>query len=121
MSTFRVLICGGRDYADSVAVERRLEAGRARLAGTGRELVVIEGGASGADAFAHRWAHRNGVKLETYPADWEAHGKAAGPIRNAHMLSTMPDVVLAFPGGRGTADMVRRARLAGIPVVEVEP
>ena len=48
------------------------------------------------------------------PADWTKHGKAAGPIRNQKMLDECPDLVVAFPGGKGTADMVRRAMKAGI-------
>jgi hypothetical protein len=71
------------------------------------------------------WAEKEGVCCETYPADWYTHGKAAGPIRNQKMLDdAFPDVVLAFPGGRGTADMVRRAEKVGVTVIrsgEVAP
>jgi hypothetical protein len=35
------------------------------------------------------------------------------------MLEYGPDLVVAFPGGRGTADMVRRAKAAGCEVLEV--
>jgi hypothetical protein len=55
--------------------------------------------------------------LVTVPADWQKHGTAAGPIRNKQMIvSGKPDLVLAFPGGRGTADMSRRAEKHGIPL-----
>jgi len=54
-------------------------------------------------------------------ANWRTHGKAAGPIRNQQMLDEgRPHLVVAFPGGTGTADMVRRAKAAGVPVMEVE-
>lgn len=57
------------------------------------------------------------VAYLNYPADWEKHGRAAGPIRNEKMLIVgTPDMVLAFPGGRGTADMIRKAEAAGLPV-----
>ena len=57
---------------------------------------------------------------EVYPANWEEFGKRAGLIRNARMLTEgKPERVLAFPGGRGTADMVSRAREAGVEVCEV--
>ncbi len=49
-------------------------------------------------------------------AKWETYGKAAGPIRNREMLLNLPALVVAFPGGKGTADMVRQAERAGIPV-----
>jgi hypothetical protein len=84
-------------------------------------VTVIEGGARGADALAASWVRNPGwegtVEHEQYPAEWSLHGKAAGPIRNQEMLDVgKPDVVYAFPGGRGTADMVRRANKAGIEV-----
>jgi len=54
-------------------------------------------------------------------AKWSKHGRAAGPIRNQEMIDECkPDLVVAFPGGRGTADMVRRAKAAGIRVIEVQ-
>lgn len=81
---------------------------------------VIHGAARGADTLAHEWAAHHEIPVDVYPADWQAHGRAAGPIRNARMLEEgKPDVVVAFKGGRGTADMVRRARASGVPVVEV--
>lgn len=50
-------------------------------------------------------------------ADWQTHGKAAGPIRNGAMLAKhAPDGVVAFPGHNGTADCVRQAEAAGIKV-----
>jgi hypothetical protein len=55
-----------------------------------------------------------------FPAQWDRYGEAAGPIRNAWMLEFgKPDLVVAFPGGRGTADMISKARKAGIEVCEV--
>jgi hypothetical protein len=108
----RVLVCGSRYYSDREAVFSTLD----RLDVT----VVITGGAAGADILAEHWAYERGVPLEHYAADWKRHGKAAGPIRNQEMLDQdQPDLVLAFPGGRGTADMVRRARAAGVRVTEV--
>ena len=87
-----------------------------------RPSVVIHGGARGADISADVCALAFGIDVEVYPADWAKHGKAAGPIRNAQMLREgRPDAVLAFPGGRGTADMVRRAKRAGVPVWEWRP
>lgn len=111
----RVIVCGGRDYNDAATMFRALtEHGVTWLA---------EGGANGADWLARHWALSQSprVPVTTYPADWEQHGKAAGPIRNQFMLeNAKPDAVIAFPGGKGTADMVRRAKAAGVCVIEVE-
>jgi predicted polyphosphate/ATP-dependent NAD kinase len=82
--------------------------------------VLIEGDARGADRIAGYWARKNRVINLKFRADWNAHGKAAGAIRNQQMLDEgKPTHVLAFPGGRGTADMVRRAVAACVPVVTV--
>lgn len=113
----RVLVCGGRDYADRDTLYRVLDAAQ-----HSRGLsVLIEGGASGADALAREWASDRGVQVLTFKADWARLGKRAGPERNAHMLEAEPELVIAFPGGKGTRDMRRRAREAGVMVLTVEP
>jgi hypothetical protein len=111
----RILVCGGRDYDDADLVREVLD--------EQFEVVscIIHGGSRGADSLARAWAKRNGVMTEQYSADWRQYGKAAGPMRNQQMLNSgAPDLVIAFPGGRGTADMVRRAKDAGVPVREVK-
>jgi aspartokinase-like uncharacterized kinase len=110
------LVCGGRDFADLGAVWSQLDA----LHGLSGVRLLIQGGATGADDLASSWAQFNGVPQRKFPADWKAHGRAAGPLRNQQMLTEgKPDLVIAFPGGKGTADMVRRARAAGVEVLEV--
>lgn len=112
----RVLVCGGRDYSDKMALWYILDS-----LGPPEVSVIISGMARGADAFAAEWAARFGFPLLKFPANWDRDGKAAGPIRNQQMIDEgRPDMVIAFPGGRGTADMVRRAKAAGIPVKEIE-
>lgn len=114
----RVLVCGGRDYADSAEVDGVLSSLHAES--VDGISFVIHGDAPGADALAGCWAEENDVPVLRFPADWAAHGRAAGPLRNAQMLAEgRPSLVVAFPGGRGTADMVRRARAAGVHVVDV--
>lgn len=110
----RVIVCGGRNYFDRDAVFSALDALQKQY---GR-LTVIQGGASGADKLAVEWCMRQpSIRMINEPADWKAHGRAAGPLRNQRMIDDWsPDLVLAFPGGRGTADMVRRARAAGVKV-----
>ena len=84
--------------------------------------VIIHGAARGADSLAGEWAMSRGVTVMAFPADWDAHGRSAGHIRNAQMIAEgKPTVVVAFPGGRGTANMVRQARLSHIPVLQVSP
>lgn len=108
----RILICGSRKYTDAVAVESAILA-------HDDAPTIIHGGAAGADQIAHGLAKMHGWPEEVFYADWEKHGKAAGPIRNQQMLDEgNPDIVIAFPlaDSRGTWDMIRRARNAGLPV-----
>lgn len=122
----RVLVCGGRDYQDRDRVTRELN----NLCGEVSDeyplgtvcLAIIHGACpTGADSFADEWAVGNWAQFKEYPADWKKHGRAAGPIRNQLMIEDgKPDMVLAFPGGRGTADMIARAKRAGIPVKVIE-
>jgi predicted Rossmann-fold nucleotide-binding protein len=110
----RVLVCGGRDYQNKARAFLTLDCLRRQ------GLTIICGAANGADRLAADWAFYRGVSLDLYPAEWRKHGKSAGPIRNQKMIDEgKPDLVIAFPGGRGTADMVRRAQDAGIEVREI--
>jgi len=112
----RVVVCGGRDYADRDRLNTVLD----RLRAERGFSLVIAGGARGADTLAAEWAASRGVPCEVYMADWEGLGRKAGPIRNERMLAEgKPDLVVGFPGGRGTAHMCRIAREAGIEVLEI--
>ena len=110
----RIIVCGGRDYADA----KRLAEVLNEVADAHPDFTLVHGGAKGADALAHEWALGWGI-IEVFRADWAKHGRAAGPIRNRQMLDAGADLVVAFPGGSGTADMVRQARARGVPVREV--
>lgn len=81
---------------------------------------LAHGACSGADTIAAEWAKERGVDVMPYPADWPTHGRRAGPMRNGRMLrEERPDVVVAFPGGTGTADLVKQAKRFNIRVVEI--
>lgn len=130
-----VLVCGGRNYTDY----RRVFAVLDELHKTHGIEAVIHGAASGADEWADGWATRHSRKNRRYPAKWKdlSHPDAvirgrrgheydatAGWRRNQHMLDVHGheiDLVVAFPGNRGTKDMIRRAKAAGIKVMEVKP
>jgi hypothetical protein len=112
----RVLVCGGRCFNDYVTIYRCLD----DITDESTVTHVIVGGADGADYWGEAWAYHNHVPFTVMRADWKSHGRAAGPLRNQRMIDEgKPDLVVAFPGGRGTADMVRRAKDAGVKVVEM--
>jgi YspA, cpYpsA-related SLOG family len=113
----RVLVTGGRNYKDRTTLVSTLDGIHTAMPIT----MLLLGGAPGADFMAWGWASDNDVPVTVIRADWEKYGKRAGPIRNAALLNEGPDFILAFPGGRGTADCCRQARDRGIPVREVSP
>ena len=112
----RLLVTGGRDFMDRDAVFAALDAANHK-----RTIkVLIHGAARGADTLSGEWAKERGIECAVFPIssqDWKTLGNRAGPIRNQRMIDQgKPDGVIAFPGGRGTADQVTRARLARLPV-----
>lgn len=126
----RVIVCGGRDFNDKAMLWNVLD-GFCKSNGLcypedehgnwlPKDFILIHGGARGADLLADDWGVHNFVCIEEHKAAWYKFGKAAGAIRNRAMLDQgKPDAVIAFPGGRGTADMVQQALCAGVKVFEV--
>lgn len=104
----RVIVTGGRGYADRLRVYTELNISGA--------TTVIHGCARGADSLAADWCEQHGVQQERYPADWDAIGRGAGLARNREMAKAGADLCIAFPGGTGTAHMAAQAAKAGIPV-----
>lgn len=86
------------------------------------DLKIVAGAASGADTAAVDWAKARGAQWVEYPAEWERYGvRQAGRIRNQQMLDAEhPQMGIAFPGFRGTRDMVRRLKSAGIEVRQID-
>jgi hypothetical protein len=124
MKTDRILVCGGRYYADGVVVFLVMSFLRKTW---GDFSLLIHGGAGkelgdtgipvwGADKLAGFWAVMSGIPVEVYPYRSE-YGRAGGPVRNRQMLEEgKPDVIFAFPGEAGTRDMVKIGLEADIPV-----
>ena len=122
----KTAVCGGRDYADYAKVTRVLD----RLA----PAEIIHGAARGADSLAGRYARQNNVPCQEFPAQWNTHSedcarkgrrgrtcRLAGFNRNQQMLDeAAPQVVIAFPGGNGTKDLVAKTKKAGIPVILIK-
>lgn len=115
---YRVLVCGSRHYSDRDSINHVLDALHVRK---GPKMLLITGGAVGADELARQWAVSRKVDHRVMYARWELEGKAAGPIRNQRMLGEKPKLVLAFmvhmPGeNRGTNHMVSIAQAAEVRV-----
>jgi hypothetical protein len=107
----RVIIAGGRDFDDA----DQLDAVCSSLLPA--DAVVLSGTARGADTMGADWANCNYLPVEEYPADWDAHGKAAGYVRNA-LMASKADTLIAFWDGvsKGTEHMIDIALGAGLEV-----
>jgi hypothetical protein len=122
---FTILVCGGRDYMDIDKVYCTLDSVVDKHGlwhpdyptCVSQDLLIVSGGARGADAFAREWAGERGARINEYLPNWSKYGLRAGPLRNAEMLQNeRVDLVVAFPGGAGTRDMISRAQKARIEV-----
>jgi hypothetical protein len=112
----RILVCGGRDYFEKEKVFDELND---IYDSVNHIECLIHGGAPGADSLAGEWARSIPVQEHIFKPDWGKHGMAAGPIRNSAMLAMNPDMVVAFPGGSGTADMVKKAIAARVRTIRL--
>lgn len=118
ISKYKVIIAGCRDFNDYELLKEKCDY---FLQDEKKEdVVIISGHASGADALGERYAQERGFQLETYPADWKAHGRAAGPIRNARMASAANALIAFWDGkSRGTKNMIETAKNHNLKVVVV--
>lgn len=113
----KVLVCGGRDFTSREAVFATLD----HLHSIHGFTAICHGAAKGADRLSGKWAEERSLPCLSYPADWQNHGLSAGPRRNRQMLKEFkPDLVVAFPGGTGTAHMVGISKKAGVRVITYE-
>lgn len=112
------LICGSRDFADNRMFG---DAMRRLVRERGMPECIIHGGQRGADTMAENWCKDMEVDCLRVPGKFTTLGKKAGPIRNNRMIKRWmrPDFVVAFPGGKGTANMVAQASTMGIEVLMI--
>jgi len=120
----KILITGDRNWTNKAFIKKVLIDTIVEHEGqmaTGADITLINGGAKGADNMGASIASDLGITVITVRADWNILGKAAGPIRNKHMLDKEPDIVLAFHNdistSKGTADCVREAKKRGYKVI----
>ena len=116
----KLIVCGGRDYNNYELVKEVLNT---IYYDHYPNLIkaLVQGGAKGADALGKRWAMENNVPYEQFDADWARYGKAAGFMRNQEMLDESGEcIVVAFPGGNGTFDMIKRTKKARVPLFNIK-
>jgi hypothetical protein len=109
----KVIIAGGRNYLLNRSDELKLDAIHEDWGIT----EVVSGGARGVDACGERWAKDRKIPVKVFEADWEKHGRRAGPIRNRDMAK-YADAVVLFHGGKGTQSMYLEAKALGLTIVD---
>lgn len=117
------LICGGRD-ANASLLRYVADVLDRVIILEGRPAAICHGDAKGIDSLAKTWAKERRITDVPFPAKWKKPDgtldRSAGPIRNQQMLDTFqPDIVLAFPGGKGTDSMINQAKKAGVKVIKI--
>lgn len=119
MEDYKVIIAGGRHFQDYEILKEKADYYLQSKLST-HNVIIVSGHASGADSLGERYAEERGLKVELHPADWNKHGRAAGPIRNAEMAETS-DALIAFWDGqsRGTKNMIDLAKSKGLKVAIV--
>jgi hypothetical protein len=111
----KILVCGGREYVNKKFLYEFLD----NFHKNSPVTKLIHGGAKGADSLAGEWAIQNKIETIVYKANWEKYGKTAGPIRNIQMLEEeSPEVIIAFPGGKGTLHMINISKRKNFRVIE---
>ena len=110
----KTIIAGGRDYNLTPEDYALLDKLLIELPIT----EVVSGCARGADACGETWAVTRKIPVKPFPADWDKHSRAAGPVRNSEMAEYAEACVL-FPGGRGTGDMLKKATAKGLKIIDL--
>lgn len=117
----RILVCGGREYDDHKTLSKILHALKPiEIIQGGQKKRIRDGVYVGADYHALQFAIENDIPYQEFPANWDLYGKKAGFLRNKEMLEKSdPDFTVAFPGGKGTLDMITQTLKAGKTVLKV--
>lgn len=121
IKTERLIVCGSRDFDDYELMKRKLDTYTFWFENvevySGGQVTKRERGGEweyvGADHLAEKWATANYYTLKIFHADWDTHGKKAGPLRNAEMVAAAGEsaylVAFLAPNSVGTLDTLKRA------------
>lgn len=113
----RVIIAGGRDFNDYDLLKIKCD----RILQNQDEVIIISGGAKGADSLGERYAKDKGYTIDLFPAKWDEYGKKAGPIRNEEMANNADSLIAFWDGNsKGTKHMIDTATNKGLSVRVIE-
>ena len=120
---FNVIICGSRDYDNYERLKSMCDYYLSKKIQSGEKVVIISGGAKGADSLGERYAQERGLEVKVFRADWDKYGKRAGILRNTKMAE-IANACIAFPSAysenKGTTNMIQQAKQHNLLVRVVE-
>ncbi len=110
----KTIIAGSRDFNDYRLLRKQVDYYRLHK----NEITqVVSGCAKGADTLGEQYAEENGIEIKRFPADWNKHKRAAGPIRNRQMAEYADVLIAVWDGSsRGTKNMIDEMNKLGKPV-----
>ena len=116
MELKRVVVAGSRDFTDYTEAKEYIDFCISNIRKE-NEIVIVSGGAKGADTLGEQYAEENGFNVERYLPDWEKYGRGAGIRRNKTMVE-VSDYVICFWDGksRGTKSTIDYARKLNKPL-----
>ena len=97
---YRLVVAGGRDFKNYLLLSKELKKYINEL-GSEYSIIILSGGASGADTLGEKFAKNHKLKVERYPAEWKMYGRAAGPKRNAQMIQAADGLIVFWDKSRG--------------------
>lgn len=101
---FKLIVAGSRNFNDYAFLKQKLEY---LLQNVKDEIEIVSGRAKGADLLGELFAKEKGYKIKEFPADWNKHGKSAGPIRNGEMARYSDACVVFWKNrSRGSENMI---------------
>lgn len=110
----KVIIAGGRDIREMKYVEKGIEESNFHI------TTIVQGGCSGVDELAKTYAIKNNIQHKEFKAEWDYHGRKAGPIRNKQMADYADVLILIWNGqSRGSWNMREQMEKLGKPIYEV--
>lgn len=109
----KVIIAGGREFNQYQLLKLKCD----KILSQMTDVIIISGGARGADKLGENYAKEKGYKCERYEADWDTYKKAAGPIRNEEMAKVGTHLIAFWDGkSTGTKNMIEVATSYGLKV-----
>lgn len=115
----QLIVCGGRDFNDYDFLKMTLD--DYLDAYPDQDVLIISGGAKGADTLGARYADENGFDKVYFHVDWEKYGKSAGYVRSNQMVEEATHVVAFWNGkSKGTQHLITQAIKKKLKVRVVE-